>query len=148
MSILTADSGRGAEDELEIAPRRRRPRVTEYIPRRRNHGELRESVEGVDYDLTDLHEPDLRARHYPPPPELLYESFEDALAGVATWAKDHGVSYNRQRRARGGRYRLLMTSYHRGNTVGPAAACYMMAQTVSRLGSKNTANTALLCDFL
>ncbi|KAG6097203.1 hypothetical protein E4U30_000855 [Claviceps sp. LM220 group G6] len=111
---IACDSGRGAEDELETAPRRRRPRVTEYIPRRRNHGELRKLVEGVDYDLTDLHEPDLRVRDHPPPPELLYESFKDALAGVTTWAKDHGVSYNKQRWDRGGRCRLLMTCYRRG----------------------------------
>ncbi|KAG6125045.1 hypothetical protein E4U28_001156 [Claviceps purpurea] len=30
---IDGDSGRGAEDELETAPRRRRSRVTEYIPR-------------------------------------------------------------------------------------------------------------------
>ncbi|KAG5920442.1 hypothetical protein E4U61_007865 [Claviceps capensis] len=64
---IDGDSGRGAEDGLEMAPRRRRPRVTEYIPRRRNHGEPRALVEGVDYDdLTDLHEPDLRVRDHPP----------------------------------------------------------------------------------
>ncbi|KAG5935987.1 hypothetical protein E4U59_005252 [Claviceps monticola] len=89
MSMLTATAV-GAlknEDELETAPRRRRPRVTEYIPRRRNYCEPRELVEGVDYDLTGLHEPDLRVRDHPPPPppppppELLYEGFEDALAG-------------------------------------------------------------------
>ncbi|KAG6051269.1 hypothetical protein E4U33_000631 [Claviceps sp. LM78 group G4] len=64
---IDGESGQGAEDEVETAPRRR------------NHGELRELVEGVDYDLTDLHEPDLRVRDHPPPPELLYESFEDAI---------------------------------------------------------------------
>ncbi|KAG6018490.1 hypothetical protein E4U40_000274, partial [Claviceps sp. LM458 group G5] len=91
------DSVPGAEDELERAPRRRRrPRVTEYRPRRRNHGELRELVEGVDCDLTDLHEPDLRVRDHPPPPELVYESFNDALAGATAWAKDHGVTYKLQ----------------------------------------------------
>ncbi|KAG6306489.1 hypothetical protein E4U45_007060 [Claviceps purpurea] len=79
---IDGDSGRGAEDELETAPCRRRPRVTEYISRRRNHGEPRDLVEGEDYNLTDLHEPDLRVRdHPPPPPELLYESFKDELAG-------------------------------------------------------------------
>ncbi|KAG6131165.1 hypothetical protein E4U38_004088 [Claviceps purpurea] len=80
---IDGDSGLGAEDELETAPCRRRPRVTEYISRRRNHGEPRDLVEGEDYNLTDLHEPDLRVRDHPPPPppELLYESFEDALAG-------------------------------------------------------------------
>ncbi|KAG6290434.1 hypothetical protein E4U09_004424 [Claviceps aff. purpurea] len=111
------DSVPGAEDEPESAPRprrRRRPRVPEYIPRRRNHGELRDLVEGVDYDLTDLHEPDLRIRDHPPPPELLYESFDDAIAGVTAWARDHGVSYNRHNWARGGRYRLLMTCHRRG----------------------------------
>ncbi|KAG6060263.1 hypothetical protein E4U33_006967 [Claviceps sp. LM78 group G4] len=45
---IDGESGQGAEDELETAPRRRRPRITEYIPRRRNHGELRELVEGMD----------------------------------------------------------------------------------------------------
>ncbi|KAG6099338.1 hypothetical protein E4U31_004421 [Claviceps sp. LM219 group G6] len=106
----------GAEDEPESAPRprRRRPRVPEYIPRRRNHGELRKLVEGVDYDLTDLHEPDRRVRDHPPPPEVLYDSFDDALAGVTAWAKDHGVSYNRHNWAKGGRYRLLMTCHRRG----------------------------------
>ncbi|KAG6234829.1 hypothetical protein E4U24_008524, partial [Claviceps purpurea] len=108
------DGGRGAEDGLESATRRCRSRVTEYVPRRRNHGELRELVEGVDYDLTDLYEPDLRVRDHPPPPELLYESFDDALAGVTAWAKDHGVSYNRHNWEKGGRYRLLMTCYRRG----------------------------------
>ncbi|KAG6058550.1 hypothetical protein E4U17_007924 [Claviceps sp. LM77 group G4] len=99
------DSVPGAEDESESAPRRRR---------RRNHGELRELVEGVDYDLTDLYEPDLRIRDHPPPPEVLYDSFDDALAGVTAWAKDHGVSYNRHNWAKGGRYRLLMTCHRRG----------------------------------
>ncbi|KAG5934635.1 hypothetical protein E4U59_006075 [Claviceps monticola] len=108
------DSVPGAEDEPESAPRRRRPRVPEYIPRRRNHGELRELIERVDYHLTDLHEPDLRVRDHPPPPELLYESFDEALAGVIAWAKDHGVSYNRHNWAKGGRYRLLMTCHRRG----------------------------------
>ncbi|KAG6066026.1 hypothetical protein E4U32_006611 [Claviceps aff. humidiphila group G2b] len=102
------DSVPAAEDELERAPRRRRR------PRRRNHGELRELVEGVDYDLTDLHEPDLRVRDHPPPPELVYESFNDALAGVTAWAKDHGVAYHRHRWSRGHRYRLCMTCYRRG----------------------------------
>ncbi|KAG6092715.1 hypothetical protein E4U30_005086 [Claviceps sp. LM220 group G6] len=65
---------------------------------------------------TDLHEPDLRVCDHPPPPELLYESFKDALAGVTTWAKDHGdrVSFNKQRWDTGGRCRLLMTCYRRG----------------------------------
>ncbi|KAG6034438.1 hypothetical protein E4U40_003913 [Claviceps sp. LM458 group G5] len=112
------DSVPSAEDEPESAEsaprRRRRPRVLEYIPRRRNHGELRELVEGVDYDLKDLHEPDLRIRDHPPPPEVLYDSFDDALAGVTAWAKNHGVSYNRHNWARGGRYRLLMTCHRRG----------------------------------
>ncbi|CCE28422.1 uncharacterized protein CPUR_01897 [Claviceps purpurea 20.1] len=37
---IDGDSGQGAEDNLETAHRRRRSRVTEYIPCRRNHGEL------------------------------------------------------------------------------------------------------------
>ncbi|KAG6052788.1 hypothetical protein E4U32_008089 [Claviceps aff. humidiphila group G2b] len=107
------DGDQGSEDELESAARRCRSRVLEYVPRRRNHGELRELVEDVDYDLTDLYEPDLRVRDHPPPPELLYESFDDALAGVTAWAKDHGVAYHRHNWEKGGRYRLLMTCYQR-----------------------------------
>ncbi|CCE27891.1 uncharacterized protein CPUR_01365 [Claviceps purpurea 20.1] len=37
---IDGDSGQGAEDNLETVHRRRRSRVTEYIPCRRNHGEL------------------------------------------------------------------------------------------------------------
>lgn len=98
-----------AEGELQSANRHRRRRaVGEFRPRRRNHGELRQLVEGRDCDLTHLWEPSLRPRDHLPPPEMVYESFEHAVAGVTAWAKDHGLAYKKQKWARGGRYRLLM----------------------------------------
>ncbi|CCE30360.1 uncharacterized protein CPUR_04208 [Claviceps purpurea 20.1] len=98
-----------AEGELQSANRpQRRRAVGEVRPRRRNHGVLRQLVEGRDCDLTHLWEPSLRPRDHLPPPEVVYESFEHAVAGVTAWAKDHGLAYKKQKWARGGRYRLLM----------------------------------------
>ncbi|KAG6162163.1 hypothetical protein E4U11_002853 [Claviceps purpurea] len=113
-----ADSNRNgvldAEAEHGRKPRRHRPRVLEYIPRRRNHGELREVVEGEDCDLTDLWEPDLRERDHLPPPELVYESFDEAIAGVTEWAKEHGLAYRKQKWSHSRHYRLLMTCHRAG----------------------------------
>ncbi|KAG6310441.1 hypothetical protein E4U22_003260, partial [Claviceps purpurea] len=67
---------------LERAPRRPRPRVLEYVPRRRATGDFHELVEGEDYNLADLWGPDIVDRDHVPPPEVVYESFDDALTGV------------------------------------------------------------------
>ncbi|KAG6133886.1 hypothetical protein E4U46_004807 [Claviceps purpurea] len=87
----------GADAELQRALPRSRRRVLEYVPRRRNNGELREVVEGEDCDLTDLWEPRFRERDQLPPPEVMYDSFDAAVAGVTAWAKEHGVAYRKQK---------------------------------------------------
>ncbi|KAG6066768.1 hypothetical protein E4U32_005415 [Claviceps aff. humidiphila group G2b] len=107
-SVLDAEAEHGRK------PHRRRPRVPEYIPRRRNHGELCEVVEGEDCDLTDLWEPDSRERDHLPPPELVYESFDEAIAGVTEWAKEHGLAYRKQKWSHSRHFRLLMTCHRAG----------------------------------
>ncbi|RMZ70794.1 Transcription factor FAR1-related [Pyrenophora seminiperda CCB06] len=104
----------GAEDELESASAPRRRRKREYRPRRRNHGRLRQAVEGEDCDLRGLWESSLRSRDHLPPPELVYPSFDDAVAGVQAWAKEHGLAYRKQKWALGRRYRLLMSCSRSG----------------------------------
>ncbi|KAG5943720.1 hypothetical protein E4U59_000088, partial [Claviceps monticola] len=71
----------GADSELQRVPPLPRRRVLDYVPRRRNNDELREVVEGEDCDLTDLWGPGFRDRDHLPPPEVMYDSLDAAVAG-------------------------------------------------------------------
>ncbi|KAG6293516.1 hypothetical protein E4U09_002979 [Claviceps aff. purpurea] len=104
----------GADAELQRARPRPRRRVLEYVPRRRNNAELREVVEGEDCGLTDLWEPRSGERDQLPPPEVMYDSFDAAVAGVTAWAKEHGVAYRKQTWTNKHHHRLLMVCFHAG----------------------------------
>lgn len=119
-------------------PRSRAPRGG-YQARLRHHGELRGEVGEGDCDLTHLWEPSNRDRDHLPPPEHLYESFEEALTAVTTWAKDHGVAYNQNRWYQNPqklRQRLLMVCSKRGKPKQTSAVRKRPGAGSSRCGCR------------
>lgn len=61
-----------------------------------------------------LWEPSSRDRDHLPPPEAIYNSFDEAIKAVNEWGKAHGVAYNKEKWERGGRYRLNMACNRKG----------------------------------
>ena len=66
-------------------------------------------------DLTDLYEPSfVKERDHPPPPELFYDSYEDAIKAVDNWGLLHGTKFIQRKWAKGGKTRRLMCCYRHG----------------------------------
>lgn len=95
------------------SPERRCSWRAEFKQTRRRHH--REPVDLSDVDLSHLWDPELRKdRDHLPPPELEYDTLDEAMDAVTTWGKDHGVKYSIQGWSRGGRYRRLMACSRHG----------------------------------
>ena len=66
-------------------------------------------------DLSDLWDLGTKDRDHEPPPEVYYNSHEEALAGVREWGKRHGVLFTIRKWYKGGRYKQLLVCNRSGN---------------------------------
>lgn len=112
-------SAEPAEPPVEPAPvltLDERSRVTKppgYKPRRRVHGDFHEiPPEGID--LSRLHEVSFQVRDHLPPPERVYNSFDETIAAVTTFGKARGITYIRHKWSRNMRQRLMMVCSRAG----------------------------------
>ncbi|KAF2849279.1 hypothetical protein T440DRAFT_133000 [Plenodomus tracheiphilus IPT5] len=116
--------GQSSADELEHQPaqpalaptfdeRRRITKAPTCKPRKRSHGDLHEFPRG-GIDLSRENEDSFQVRDLLPPPERVYNSFDEAIAAVRTFGKAHGVSYSKNKWSRNRRHRLCMTCHRSG----------------------------------
>lgn len=114
----TAETAEPTESEepapvLTLDERSRITKPSNYKPRRRVHGDLHEiPPEGID--LSRLHEVSFQVRDHLPPPERVYNSFDEAIAAVTRFGKARGVTYCRHKWSRNMRQRLMMVCSRAG----------------------------------
>jgi len=98
---------------LTLDERNRATKPSKYRPRRRVHGNLHEiPPEGID--LSRLHEVSFQSRDHLPPPERVYNTFDEAVAAVIKFGKARGVTYIKHRWSRNMRQRLMMVCNRAG----------------------------------
>ncbi|KAH9862001.1 hypothetical protein IAQ61_010202 [Plenodomus lingam] len=98
---------------LTFDERSRLTKKPAYKPRKRSHGDLHDvPPEGID--LSREHEDSFQPRDLLPPPERVYDSFDEAIAAVTTFGQAHGVSYNKNKWSRNMRQRLMMVCSRSG----------------------------------